>query len=125
MTNSYPQQPPLSHRFMTVTMADVSTASSVWVVPGFRGRIKKLSSVINGAIATANAAITVEINGTAVSGGALTITQSGSAAGDVDQVDVATGSTNEFTESDAIEIITDGVSTNTVIATFTLELEAV
>lgn len=125
MANTYPRQPPLNHRFMTVDMADISTAGSAWFVPGFRGKIKRIHSVIDGAIATADAAITVEIGGTAVSGAALTIANASSAAGDVDSVDVAVGSTNRFTETDAIEVITDGSSTNTVKAVFTFELESV
>lgn len=125
MANTYPSTPPLQNRFVTVQLADISTASSAWVVPGFRGQIKKIHSVINGAITSGDAAITVEIGGTVVTGAALTIANASSAAGDVDSVDVAIGSTNRFDVGDAIEVITDGGSTNTVIGVFTLELEPV
>jgi len=121
---TYPSAPPLQNKFITVRIDDVSTAGSAWVVPGFRGRIVKMHSVIDGAIATADATITVEIGGTAVSGAALTITQSGSAAGDIDTAEVAAGSTNTFQPSDALEVITDGASTNTVTAMITFELAA-
>jgi hypothetical protein len=106
--------------YLTVTMADVSTASSVWVVSPVAATFSKLYSVINGAIATADAAITTEIGGTAVTGGALTIANSGSAAGDVDSATPTAA--NTLTAGQALEIITDGASTNTVIATFTVEL---
>jgi hypothetical protein len=105
---------------VTVTMADVSTASSVWVVAPYACAIKKIYSVINGAIATADAAITTEIGGTAVTGGAITIAYSGSAAGDVDSA--TPSALNTLTEGQALEIITSGASTNTIIATFTVVL---
>ena len=101
-------------------MADVSTASSVWVTAPVGCKFSKLYSVINGAIATADAAITTEIGGTAVTGGALTISQSGSAAGDVDSATPTAA--NTLTAGQALEIITDGASANTIIATYTVEL---
>ena len=122
--STYPKQPPLTHRFVPVDIVDISTASSNWVVPGFRGRIKAIHSVINAAITSANAAITVEIGGTAVAGAALTIATAGSAAGDVDSAVVPVGATNSFTESQAIEVITDGGSSTTSKSRITLELEA-
>ena len=106
--------------YLTVTMADVSTAASVWVVAPTASKITGISSVIDGAIATADAAITTEIGGVAVTGGAITIANSGSAAGDVDTATPT--ALNTLTANQAIEIITDGASTNTVIATFTVEL---
>lgn len=120
---TYPTTPPLQNRFITVKIPDVSTASSVWVVPGFRGKVKKIHSVIDGAIATADAALDPQIGGTSIAGGGITITQSGSAAGDVDTA-VPTGA-NTFTDSEAIEIATDGASTNTVAAVITLECEPI
>jgi hypothetical protein len=109
--------------YLTVTMADVSTASSVWVTAPVACKFTKLYSVINGAIATADAAITTEIGGTAVTGGTITIANSGSAAGDVDSGTPTAA--NTLTAGQALEIITDGASTNTVIATFTVELTAI
>ena len=109
--------------YLTVTMADVSTASSVWVTAPTGCKFTGLYSVIDGAIATADAAITTEIGGTAVTGGALTIANSGSAAGDVDSA--TPSALNTLTAGQALEIITDGASTNTVIATFTVELTPV
>jgi len=103
---------------LTVTMADISTASSVWVVAPHAGDISKIYSVINGTIATANAAITFELAGVAVTGAGITIAYSGSAAGDVDYSTPT--ALNTVTAGQAIEIITNGASTNTVIATFTV-----
>lgn len=114
-------QDPVNWRALTVTMADVGTASSVWVVSPWNGYIKEIYSVVNGALGTANAAITVEIGGVAVTGAAITITQSGSAAGDVDSAFPTAN--NYVLKGQAIEIITDGASSNTVIGTFTLLIE--
>lgn len=108
----------LNDYFLTVKMDDVSTAGSVYVVAPDGGKIIKIQSVIDGAIATANAAITTEINGTAVTGGAITIGYDSSAAGDVDSAEPTAA--NSVEEGDVIEIITDGASTNTVAATFTV-----
>lgn len=123
--STYPAAPPLHHRFLTVVIPDVSTADSIWIVPGFRGRIRKLHSVIDTAISTADAAITVEIGGTAVTGAALTIESTNSAVGDIASAVVPFGSTNSFTAAQALEVITDGGSSTTSKATITLELEPV
>jgi hypothetical protein len=36
----YPYHPPAQNVFITVGMADVATADSRYVVPGFQGRIR-------------------------------------------------------------------------------------
>lgn len=122
MANTYPTTPPLSRRFMTVQIEDISTAGQKFVVPGFRGKIIKGHSVINGAIATADADLTMKIGGTAVTGGVITVATASSAAGDIDTA-IPTAA-NTFTPTDAIEVETDGASTNTVEVVVTLELEA-
>lgn len=48
------------------------------------GTVDLIKSVLNGALATGNATLTAAINGTPITTGALTLTQAGSAAGDVD-----------------------------------------
>jgi len=108
----------LNDYFLTVKMDDVSTAGSVYVVAPDGGKIIKIQSVIDGAIATADAGITTEINGVAVTGGAITIANASSAAGDVDSTEPTAA--NSVEEGDVIEIITNGASANTVAATFTI-----
>lgn len=95
-------------------IADISTAGQIYVpVPSTaEGDIVEIRSAIDGAIATADATLTAKIGGTAVTGGAITVTQSGSAAGDVDVVYPTAA--NSVVAGDAIEIETDGASTNTV-----------
>lgn len=105
----------------SVYMATVSTAGSAFCAAPVAGTITRIQSVLGGAIATANAGITTEINGTAVTGGAITILQAGSAAGDMD---VATPSAaNTVAVGDVIEIITDGLSTNAVPVMFTVTIQ--
>jgi len=108
----------LNDYFLTVKMADVSTAGSVYVVAPDAGKIIKIYSVLGGAIATADAAITTEINGVAVTGGAITIATASSAAGDVDSAEPTAA--NSVEEGGVIEIITDGASTNTIPVEFTI-----
>lgn len=123
MTNKYPNPPTLQTRFITVEISNVSTAGQKYVVPGFAGKIKKISSALNGAIATAPAVLTAKIGGVAVTGGAISITHTSSAAGDIDSA--IPSAANSFTSSDAIEIETSGASTNTVAVVVTLEVEPV
>jgi len=106
---------------LTVTMDDVSTAGSVYVVSPFRGWIERIDSVISGAIITADAAITVELDGSAQSHLAFDIANSGSAAGVVDTVET-TRDTAGLVPGMVIELITDGASANTVAATFTITI---
>lgn len=95
-------------------IADISTAGQAYVpVPaGFDGDVIEVRSAINGAIATANAVLTPKIGGTAMTNGAITVAFSGSAAGDVD-VSYPSGN-NSVSVGEAIEIETNGASTNTV-----------
>lgn len=119
MANTYPSAPSLQTRFVTVDIDDVSSAGSYWVVPGFAGKIKKITTVLHGAIGTANAVVTTEIGGTAVTGGAVTIATASSAAGDVDTATPTAA--NVFTAAQPLEVITNGASTNTVKVTVTYE----
>ena len=102
----------LNDYFLTSTIADISTASSTFVPVPDGGKVIKIITALQGAIGTANAAITFEIGGTAITGGAITVTQSGSAAGDVDTAEPTAA--NEVAEDGTIEMITDGASSNTI-----------
>jgi len=110
----------LNDYFLTSTIADISTASSTFVPVPDGGKIIKIITALQGAIGTANAAITFEIGGTAVTGGAITVTQSGSAAGDIDTAEPTAA--NDVAEDGSIEMITDGSSSNTIklVVTFVI-----
>ena len=75
------------------------------------GKIIKIATALQGAISGGNAAITFELGGTAVTGGAITVAHSGSAAGDVDTAEPTAA--NVVAEDGRIEMITDGGSTGT------------
>lgn len=120
--STYPKTPDLNRRFMTVVIDGQATAGTRYVVPGFRGKIVKAWSTISAAITTADEDLTLKINGTAVTGGVITIATAGSAAGDVDSCTPTAN--NVFTKGDAIEIENDGASATDVEVVVTLELEA-
>ena len=102
------------------TTQTISVASSTFVPVPDGGKIIKIITALQGAIGTANAAITFEIGGTAITGGGITVTQSGSAAGDVDTAEPTAA--NEVLEDGTIEMITDGSSSNTIklVVTFVI-----
>ena len=110
----------LNDYFITSTIADISTASSTFVPVPDGGKVIKIFTALQGAIGTANGAITFEIGGVAITGGAITVTQSGSAAGDIDTAEPTAA--NEVAEDGSIEMITDGSSANTIklVVTFVI-----
>lgn len=110
----------LNDYFLTAKVTNISTAGSTFVAVPDGGRIVKILTSIKNAITTADAAITFEIGGTAVTNAGITITQSGSAAGDVDSSNPTAA--NSVEEGDAIEIISDGGSSTAceMIVTFVI-----
>ena len=98
----------LNDYFLTSKITNISTAGSTFVPVPDGGRIIKIFTSIKNAITTANAALSFEIGGTAITGGGITVTQSGSAAGDVDTAEPTAA--NSVNEEQAIEMITNGGS---------------
>lgn len=113
---AYPSNRPLNVIRVYAHAADISTAGSYFTVAPCSGKIVKMGSVINNAITTADDAITSKINGTAITNGSWTITQSGSAAGDVDTA-VPTAA-HRVKEDDNIEFISSGACDTTCPTTF-------
>ena len=93
--------------------ADVSTAGSAFLPAPVHGLLVRAYTSISAAITTANSTWTIEINGVAQTGTG-TITQSGSAAGDVDEVIFSNPAT--VTPGDTIEFVFAGESDTTSIA---------
>ncbi|MGZ8172865.1 MULTISPECIES: hypothetical protein [Methylobacter] len=62
------------------------TAEVKHIVSPVAGTIDKIYSVIDGALTTGDATLTAKIGGVAVTTGVITVTQAGSAAGDMDSV---------------------------------------
>jgi len=113
---------PISEITVSAYLADISTASSAFTVAPCRGRIVRAFSTIYAAITGADANWTLEINGTAVTGIAVVVANSGSAAGDID-TGVPTASNNVVNEGDTIEFVSDGASSTTSPATFVAVIE--
>lgn len=93
-------------------LSDISTAHSEWVPMPFSGEIIAIYTALGGAIATANAGISFEIAGTPVTDGNITVTFSGSAAGDADSA--SPSAANTVAAGGVVEVITDGASDNAV-----------
>jgi len=108
--------------FLHYRFNNISTASSQWVIPGIAGTITKIQTVLSGAIASADCVMSFEIGGTPITNGGITITQSGSAAGDIDSATPTAN--NTITADQAIEMISNGASTNNVNLgiTFTIDV---
>jgi len=99
----------LNDYFITAEIEDISTASSTFVAIPDGGKVVKILTALQGAISGANAAITFEIGGTAMTNSAITVAHSGSAAGTVDSS--IPSALNRVEEDGTVEIITDGAST--------------
>jgi hypothetical protein len=78
------------------------------VVSPIAGTIEKIYSVIDGALTTGNATLTAKIGATAVTDGAITVTQAGSAAGDVDSV--TPSAANVLAVGDVLSITVGGTN---------------
>ena len=110
----------LNKAYVNVSIPDISTADSVWVVSPIAGTISKIYTVIDTTITTGNATITAEIGGTLVTDSSITIAFSGSVPGTVDSS--TPSAANTVTAGGAVEVITDGGSTVASKATVTLEI---
>lgn len=84
------------------------------------GTITKLTSILEGALATGNATVTGSIGGTPITNGALTITQSGSAAGDIDTATPTAA--NTVTAGQACALTVGGSNTASVSAMILVEI---
>lgn len=106
---------------LNVTIPDVSTAGSYFIANPILGKISKIYVVLDNAISAANATVTAEINGVAVTGSSVTVAYSGSAAGSV--FSSTPSGANTVNTGGAIEIITDGGSTTTCVANVTILMD--
>lgn len=111
-------------RLYTVTMADISAASSAFIPVAFRGKIVGGYVTIANAITTADSALTVKIgpagaSGTAVTSMTATAAFTGSGNGTVFTFAAPTAA-NIVAAGDNIECITDGASSTTAIATWVI-----
>ena len=112
----------LNKIYLTTNIESLASSATYWVVIPLAGDITNAWSVIDGAIDNDDTTITLKKSGVALTDGVITITQSGSAAGDVDTC-VPTGG-NSFTAALPLELtVAHGTSTNTTKCTVTIEVD--
>lgn len=104
---------------LSATIADISTASTIYVPVPYAGTVLKVNTVLTGAIATADSVLTVK-NSAGSSMGTITVAYTSSAAGDCDSLTPA--SNNTVTAGSFITVETDGASTNTIPVVITVVL---
>ena len=90
---------------LTVQFPDISSSSNLYVPIPYAGTITKIQSALTAAISGSDAVFTIT-NSSGSSMGTLTITQSGSAAGDVDTL--TPSSNNTVTAGTFIKIACNG-----------------
>ena len=109
----------LDQLILTTVLLNVSDAASeTFVVTPHAGTLTAVYSSLGGVIATDDATLTVKVGGSSV--GIITVANAGSAAGDVDSL---TGLSTAVTQASAIEVETDGGSTNAVSVNLTFVIE--
>ena len=116
-----------SLEFRGVSANAADAAVERWVVP-FPCRIEKVFTVLQlGALATGNALVQVQKNGADVgttTTGLVTITQAGSAAGDVDSCTPATANL-ELDEGDVLSFVIEGTATGDRALNISARLRAI
>ena len=105
-----------------MSLADISTASSCWVVVPKTGNVTKISAIIDTAISGADAVITAQISSANTSiPETITITKLASAPGQM--FHCAPSILNSLvTAGENIKLTTNGASTNVSTAVFTIEI---
>ncbi len=101
-------------------LEDVSSVETVYVPIPFAGTVSKVLTVLEASISSANSTVTVK-NSAGSSMGTITITASGSAAGDIDILEPTTN--NTVTANSFITVESDGASTNTAKLRFVVVLD--
>lgn len=108
-----------SHAYtLNARIDNISTADDVYLAVPQSGTITKIYSVIDGVLTAADAGLTFSIGAVPITGSAITVAYTGSAAGDVDSS--TPSAANTVVAGDSIKISTDGLSTGTVACTLSL-----
>lgn len=107
-----------------LAMTDVSAAgNSAEGCAPFAGIVTKMYTKLGGAITGADSTVTGKINGSAMTGGAVTVAYSGSAAGDLDFAYPTAA--NVVAAGDKLIAASDGASSTTATLEVYFEIEAV
>ena len=107
--------------YLTASFPTIDSKSDIFIPVPFAGTVTKVTSVIDGALGTADTVLTCKINGTAMTNGNITVAYSGSAAGDIDSCTPT--ALNVFTSTDYIRVTSDTAGTGSVNATLTFTIE--
>ena len=94
---------------LTLDITSMDTVTDYYLVIPYAGTINKIYSVIDAAIATADKVLTSSIAGVPITNGALTVTFTGSAAGNIDSC--TPSAANVVTAGQAVKIAASGGST--------------
>ena len=86
----------------------LSTSGGLYIPAPFDGVVGRIKAVTNGEVDTTTV-ITASIGGTAITGGSLTLDQSGQGAGEV--YETASTGANTVTEGQAVQVTWDGAAT--------------
>ena len=110
---------------LTVAVGSLIGTGVYRVVSPVAGTVTKLYSVIDRALATGNATLTGKIGTNAITDGAITITQAGSAAGDVDSA--TPSAANTVVAGDVLSVTVGGTNdaaSSSATVTFLIEPSA-
>ncbi len=119
---SGPAVPPPPRHFVPVAVASLNGSTAYRTVAPVAGTIVAIRTVLNGALATGDATVTASIGGAAVTGGTVTITQAGSAAGDIDAA--LPTAANTVAVGDVIALTVGGTNSASVGASALVEIIA-
>lgn len=106
--------------YLTLRFDTFDTITDVYMPVNFAGTIGNIRSCINAAFTGADTTLTCKIGGVAITDGTLVITQSGSAAGDVDTNDATANRT--LVVGDYIQVTSDVLASSGVDATLIFEI---
>lgn len=107
-------------QFQDVNLVGGDAAQYRYVHSGPDATINHIRSVLSDSLATGNATITADIDGTPVDDGVVTITQVGSAEDDVDVANPSAA--NVISEGEVLTLTVGGTNDATVTANLTVEL---
>jgi hypothetical protein len=119
-----PVNRPLNIERVYAYLADQSTASTAYARAPVNGSIVEVGVINYAAVTTANNAITAAVNGTALTGVAITSAFSGAAAGDTySAATTGTAANKSVVEGDKISFISDGAGSGTVPCMFYADIK--
>jgi hypothetical protein len=106
--------------YLTLRFDTFDTVTDIYAPCPFAGTVDKVWTCIDGNFTGSDTTLTLKINGTNVTNGVVTVTQSGSAAGDTDS---ATPTANRtFNEGDYFQVTSDVAATSAVDAVIVLNV---